>query len=86
MWKLSKSFVSSLRCALSQNFLIDMCHPALNSSESLRSAFLRRSRALLIFAGDSANLRLYDWMSFCLEALESSSLETIGEGMNAKPH
>nr|AGZ15731.1 hypothetical protein [Eimeria maxima] len=64
-----------------QNFLIDMAHPALNSSERLRSIFLRQSRDLLIFAGDSANLRLCDWMSFCLEALEGVSLETIGEGL-----
>ncbi|CDJ47726.1 hypothetical protein, conserved [Eimeria brunetti] len=64
-----------------QNFLIDMCHPALNSSESLRSVFLRRSRDLLIFAGDSANLRLCDWMSQTLEALESVSLEAIEEGL-----
>ena len=60
-----------------------MAHPALNSSERLRSIFLRQSRDLLIFAGDSANLRLCDWMSFCLEALEGVSLETIGEGMHA---
>ncbi|CDJ29109.1 LOW QUALITY PROTEIN: uncharacterized protein EMH_0003010 [Eimeria mitis] len=64
-----------------QNFLIDMCYPALHSSESLSAAFLKRSRALLIFAPNSANLRLCDWMGSCLEALESVSLETIEEGL-----
>lgn len=32
------------------------------------------------FAGDSANLRLYDWMGVCLEALESTSVDIMVEG------
>ncbi|CDI75369.1 hypothetical protein, conserved [Eimeria praecox] len=65
-----------------QNFLIDMSHPALNSSESLRLAFLRRSRPLLVFARDSANLRLCDWMNLCLDALESISTPQMTGGSN----
>lgn len=64
----------------SQDFLIDMCHTVLNAGDGLRASFLKRTRELLKFAGPSANLRLSDWMSFCLDAIESVSADAVLEG------
>ncbi|XP_026194266.1 uncharacterized protein LOC34621506 [Cyclospora cayetanensis] len=64
-----------------QDFLIDMCHAILHNGDNVRSVFLRRTRPLVTFAGHLINLRLYDWMDVCLEALESLSVSVVIEGL-----
>lgn len=64
----------------SLDFLIDMYRSVLNNGDGFRFMFLERTMPLLKFAGQSANLRLYDWMEICFEAMDSVSVKTIVAG------
>ncbi|KAL8271033.1 hypothetical protein Esti_005018 [Eimeria stiedai] len=64
-----------------QEFLLDMSHPILSGRGFFLSTFLKQTRPLVDLAGDSVNLRLYDWISICLEALQAASIESKLEGL-----
>ncbi|KAL8427939.1 hypothetical protein Efla_003453 [Eimeria flavescens] len=68
---------SFLQC---QDYLIDMCSAVMTRNNVTRLAFLKRTRPFIKYAGQCVNVRLYDWLGICLEALENGCIDCAVEG------